>query len=212
MNAFVALPEISNANPSVEIVHCVCSASYNQSERQFVFSIAPTGVAYGTTIETFLQEWSAGTLASGTPVPPPSNASPGPGVMESYVRNVCYLVLELDGSVAWQFQTDHAGISTKADYGTDNVNLVRVLKTPTGYAIDSSTSGDPANPQYSSGCVLVYFTVNTRTPVGSATACAEGFNLHVDLLQSGIGGSRSIPIVIDPDIKNDGNIPPGSNN
>ncbi|HYD26327.1 nucleotide synthetase [Brevundimonas sp.] len=102
-----------------------------------------------------------------------------------YVGQPCWVVIELDPDVDWQFAPDEPGITTKADYKQDNCDLVHVTTTGT-----RAESRAPANGT----CKLIYFVVQSRPN----DMDHQGFICNV------IYGGKRRDDMIDPDIPNDG--------
>jgi hypothetical protein len=157
------------------------------------FTLSPASLAYPeTNIDVFLQALFDNTLPAGKPIPPiPTTAH---GALDQQVNNCCYLVLELDESVKWQFHETGVGVTTLQDYGATNAQLRHRKKGTQGYIPLPNVAPGP-------GCTLVYFSVVSRSAAGM-----QKFNFHVELIQA----QPDVPlaVVIDPNIGNNGPIPP----
>jgi hypothetical protein len=106
------------------------------------------------------------------------------------VPETAYVVIRLSGSRQWQFDPTQAAVTTKLTANNPSYGGLRYV------AADGRLSDVPV-----AGCRLVYFIANP--PAGPYL---HGFNLEVELKQSNgpLGQPRSMPISIDPDIRNPG--------
>lgn len=105
--------------------------------------------------------------------------------IDIYVGCASYVVIELDAALPWQFRKGHPGITTEIDQGESNGRLFHVM--PDGRVLDEAgPDGD--------GCRVIYFEMNERDPYEH-----QKFICHIDF-----GKSLSDPIMVDPDIPNDG--------
>lgn len=102
-----------------------------------------------------------------------------------YIGKPCWVVIELDPDIDWQFEPGQPGVTTKIPYGDDNCDLVHVMSD--GTRVDSRA---PAEGQ----CRLLYFVVQSRPRDWHH----QGFLCHV------IRGGKRREDPIDPDIPNDG--------
>lgn len=112
-----------------------------------------------------------------------------PTPYDLHIGRGCLLVIHLADRWNWQFQTGHAAVTTKANQGDKNRNLVH-LDAGGDFITGLPTVRQPAR--------YAYFTIAKR----AAFETDHQINIHVEF------DTRQIDI-LDPDIKNDGNqIPP----
>lgn len=107
-----------------------------------------------------------------------------PAPIDIYVGCNCYVVIELDSALPWQFARDRPGVTTASDYGASNSDLKHVK--PDG----ELAGGDGPGVD---GCRIVYFRVNDRRDFQH-----QQFHLNVS------SGENLRDETIDPDIPNDG--------
>lgn len=107
-----------------------------------------------------------------------------------YVHKQCWVVIELDPDIDWQFEPNQRGVTTKVAQGQDNCDLMHVMSD--GTVVPSVAPADGV-------CRLVYFVVQGRPKDWDY----QGFLCHVAR-----GGKRGED-TIDPDIPNDGGRFPG---
>jgi hypothetical protein len=102
-----------------------------------------------------------------------------------HIRKPCWVVIELDPNIDWQFEPDQPAVTTKIPYGDDNCDLVHVMTDGTRVHSRAPAEGK---------CRLIYFVVKSRPRDWHH----QGFLCHVIRA----GKRREDPI--DPDIPNDG--------
>lgn len=140
------------------------------------------------TIQEFIRD-----VRLGAPLPPscytrtkhPHDPAPVEQPIDIYVGCKSYVVIELDRQFDWRFKKGRPGVTTKVDYGDSNWGLRHVM--PGGAEFDNV--GPSADD-----CRIVYFGMRERDDYQR-----QHFRLHV---VSGKG--REDPVLIDPDIPNDG--------
>jgi len=106
-----------------------------------------------------------------------------------------YVIFELADSIQWQFRPGYEAVTTGIDMSNDYGGLVHVLPDGTEFPMGSPV---PA------GCRLVYFAVKNIMPQNNPRL--DTFNLNIEFVQSLVSGSDNemIPLVLDPDITNQG--------
>lgn len=102
-----------------------------------------------------------------------------------HIRKQCWVVIELDPGVDWQFEPGQPGVTTRIAYDDDNCDLVHVMTDGTQVRTRAPAEGE---------CRLVYFVANSRRRDWHH----QGFLCHV------IRGGKRREDAIDPDIPNDG--------
>lgn len=135
------------------------------------------------------------------PDPGAGVAAAGPGVvaaadaarenpLDLNVPETAFVVMRLSDSLQWQFDPKRSAVTTKLAANSANYGGLRYVG-PNGQVTDVPMEG----------CRLVYFIANP--PIAPFF---HGFNLEVELKQSdgSEGQPRSMPITIDPDIRNPG--------
>jgi len=149
-----------------------------------------------TDIENFVKE-----RAKGDPLPPWKHIrdrgakDPWPDPVrpiDIYLGCPCYVVIELDRSLDWQFAKGAPGIVHKTRTGTIDTDLHHVLA-------DGTIVG-PKGPQVDD-CRILFFTVETRAPFEHV-----GFLCNIDFRTMFEGQSEDLfdPDQVDPDIPNNG--------
>jgi hypothetical protein len=162
------------------------------------FILSPANLSYAqSNMDAFLTALANGTPPGGQPLPR-STIEPQ-GSLDLVIKDTSWIVIQLDPNLPWQFQSGHAAVTLKADYGGSNVNLFHVSTVSGGF-------GPPSPEPPGNGCQLAYFAAPSR----SSYPAVQGINLHVELFQSSANGVdfSPLPVIIDPAIKNDGGIPP----
>ena len=131
----------------------------------------------------------------------------GQNPMEFTIRGDCYIFFNLR-NLNWQFSSTYTGItmdpsclsSKPAD--TSYGDIHEVGNDGNDYVPDPATGAVTID----NGCDVFYFSARLLPP--NTPAKAHSFNLHLELLTA----NGVLRLTIDPDIKNDGNQPPWSNN
>lgn len=107
------------------------------------------------------------------------------------IRDTCYIVLELAGYANWHFQCDSPAVhmgDPNDQAAPDNWGLIHV------------TSDGGHSPQPVSDCQIAYFRVSRRQPNSSTP-----FNFNIEIEDKNY--KRAIPLIVDPDTNNTGQIP-----
>jgi hypothetical protein len=107
--------------------------------------------------------------------------------IDIYVRGPCYVVIELDPKLQWQFQPGKPAITAWVNNLDDNGDLHHVMSANGEILDGEGPDGD--------GCRIAYFGVNRR--------CRFEHQKFVCNVESGPPGFRE-PVTVDPDIPNDG--------
>lgn len=162
--------------------------TYTASGSSIEFSAQPSScVVPSRDIERFIDRLRRGEAPDCSETLTPedagmSNATP----LDIWVRERCYVVVELDPDRDWQFRRRDVALTAKADYEHDNCGLRHVLpdgsRTPDGPGVE--------------GCRIIYFAVVRREAKER-----QSFNFHVELRQ---GGTGWLELAIDPDVPNTG--------
>jgi hypothetical protein len=88
---------------------------YDMTGSYLNFKLAPGSQTFlETNIETFLQKLAHEDLTHGAPAPRSPAHSPR-GSLDIDIDDRCYVVLELDEGLQWQFNAAGVGVTTKAD-------------------------------------------------------------------------------------------------
>lgn len=106
-----------------------------------------------------------------------------------------YVVLRLDPSLNWRFDSDEAAVSLKDNSVADHYGELRHVLA------DGTIQTEPAT-----GCRLVYFAAKPPA-LGPDGSYRHGFNFHIEIVQnstSATGGESILPIIIDPDVGHPG--------
>lgn len=108
------------------------------------------------------------------------------------VAKQCFVVIELSADQRWKFRTSGPGITTKNKHTTSNFNNRHVsIGSVIGKGI------------YPEDCRVLYFAVVFR----AGNCERQKFNFHVEMISGQAPGTYAIGVVIDPDIRNTGNLP-----
>ena len=153
---------------------------------QFVY-LPGSGVVKGGDIDTFI----ASLLAGKTPgLVPFRSLDMAPNLL---VRKSCYVVLQVDPSLNWQYLSAEPGLMTAQDLPGSYFDLVQV-------ATDGSETEGEAPPA-GTVCQIAYFGALVNP---AEQGRIDPYNLYVELTAD---PKQPIPIIVDPDIKNDGTNP-----
>jgi hypothetical protein len=168
--------------------------TFDLADGRLVFAGDPQTCVYPATSEAELDAFCR-RLAKGD-VPPcvnPGNVVKKPGMgtpLDIQPTKQGWVVIELDPSRNWHFRTDGVALTTKADYGNANAQLVHI-----------GPDGEPLpGPPQTEDCRIIHFRVVTRDP-----GAAQSFNAYVGIDQADY---PPLPVLIDPNIPTDsGGIP-----
>lgn len=165
------------------------------AKMKLYFTASPSSAVFNTKpIDEFARGLLAGPALGGVERQlrdPPPPLIPPPGPIDIVVEQACYVVIELDSAIDWQFRSGGAGVTAKADYSDDNCELRHVNA-------DGTITVDAPGKN---GCRIIYFSVVRRQ---NGVDDRQHFNLHVEFPQA--AGYNSIEIIIDPDVPNNGGI------
>jgi len=133
---------------------------------------------------------------------------PAPSPYDIGVSRQCWVLLQLDPEIDnWQFAKGEFGCTTKSPPKGRNCGLRHAYST---------RLGDVGKPVEEEGCKVLYFGVVRRgkncKPPEPNRPPGELFNFHTEFLQLVNGAATRMPVIFDPDIKNDSDnntIPPG---
>jgi len=153
---------------------------------EFTFT-KDSGVVENGDITAFIAGLMAGKISGLTPLIYFDNA---PNI---YVRKSCYVVLQLDPSLNWRYMSAMPGLMTDQSLPDHYFDLIYV-------ADDGSTTTGQAPPA-GTPCHIAYFGVKTSS---AEQGRVDPFNLYTDF---DIRKGQILPIILDPDIKNDGTTP-----
>jgi hypothetical protein len=151
------------------------------------------------------------TLRCHQKIPSPPGSPPGPEYINDYLKDIalgkvkmdgdpllnpwdlqvddqCYVVVDLDPKIDWQFTKQMDAVTTKEPFGNRNSNLRHINQS--GIAISNAMRSVE-------NCRIVCFEVVQRDFQES-----EGFNFHVEIFNR--AANESIEIIFDPDISNNG--------
>lgn len=106
------------------------------------------------------------------------------------VKHQCFIILELDRKLSWQFAGNSPGVSTKEFYGTDNFGLI--------YRTDESqnTYSDPAETSIKGdGRKVLYFRVGRRR------WDMQKLNFHIEFEWA---PGKYMPLIFDPNVPDNG--------
>lgn len=103
-----------------------------------------------------------------------------------YVTDPCWVVIQLDSNVDWQFEPGQPGITAQGDYGHENCDLKHV--TMSGVLAGSVAPADEP-------CRLIYFAVPQRL---RKEWDHQKFRCHI------VRRNKRLDDPVDPDIPNDG--------
>lgn len=141
------------------------------------------------------------------PTPVPVDAPPeGPYSGEADTpwdinpQGQCYLVLELDSQINWEYGRGSRAVASKAFYPEENANLVVV----DARGLLHGPADDLVVP--SPGCRVLYFHLVMRQPQPPPNGTVErSFNFIVDFLFEDSSGRRVyLPTIFDPTVPNSG--------
>ncbi len=164
--------------------------SFDKVGKKLVLTANPSSlVVSGIDVKAFAQGLLSAPPTGGVPRLRDPNANPRrPSALDILVEKRCYVVIELDEGMDWQFRMSGPGLTTKARYGAANGGIRYV-------EADGEITGNKAPKR--PGCRILYFSVMAR---GSKYE-SQYFNLHVDMAQP---SGAPIEVSIDPDIPNNG--------
>ena len=171
-----------------EIVYALYTYDEGQPAGRRVSALKRSYVVRSTDVEAFVQSRIDG---EGLPAhvqtrrPAPGDRKPD-RPLNIYVGRPCWVVIELDREINWQFEPGQPGITTASSQNDDNCDLMHVMS-------DGASAG-PVAP--SAGvCRLIYFRVQKRKAIEH-----QGFHCHI------VHGRARLddPDAFDPDIPNDG--------
>ncbi|HEY1629954.1 MAG TPA: nucleotide synthetase [Rhizomicrobium sp.] len=152
---------------------------------QFAF-MEDSGVWDSGDIDTFIDDLLANTLPELTPLGYTENP---PNLR---ITVPCYIVIELDSSVNWRYQPAAAGIKLASNLSSKYFNLVEIDTNG-----NATTGTGPSSDKIAR---ILYFSVASASDDGSL----DPYNLYVEF---DMGFGNTVPMTIDPDIKNDGTPP-----
>jgi hypothetical protein len=110
-----------------------------------------------------------------------------------FVRKACYVVLQLDPGLNCRFMSAMPGFMTDENLADHYFGLVHV-------GDDGSQTPGKAPPE-GKPCHIAYFGVDTSP---AEQGRVDPFNLYAEF---DIRGGQTLPVILDPDIKNDGTNP-----
>jgi hypothetical protein len=126
------------------------------------------------------------------------------GPIDLPITDQCWVILELEKDINWRFSSTQPAVTTKApeeplvNGGVKKFGLNANLR----YAYENGVVvDDPAKGPADVNCRIVFFRV-----VGRAKGEVQGMNFVVELytvVAKGVAG-KVIPLIIDPDVPNDG--------
>lgn len=190
-NGLHPLPKTAPADwTPEEIIHSRFSMQVKDSVLEFI-SAPNSQIICGYDVDDFVRELARPTTqiqALGNRFKDAHDPYVGPmSPLDIYVGAPCYVVVELDPAWNWQFRADGPAVTTKEPYGDHNCCLRHV-----------SANGDllPGAAPGEDGCRIAFFSVTNR-PKHSH----PHFNYHVEFLMP---DGRKVPLIIDPDVPNDG--------
>lgn len=134
-----------------------------------------------------------------------------PSPLDMTVASQCWLVIELDKTINWSFARNARACTSKhadPDHGGGkkghNLWLRHVYKN--GDTLEKTTEGDVGKD----GCRVLFFGVAHRGYADKGTTPHHYFNLKIEFFQAEEGRLLLLPVVLDPDVGNDGHdeIPP----
>ena len=149
--------------------------------------LADSGTKAGADIDGFIQEVLAGNPAT----VPFSQAQTPPDLT---VSKPCYVVVELDEALGWNFLPGSPAIKTRDDHAADYCALMHV---------DTSGGVTPGQAPLSPPCRVIYFAAVDPKPAQDHVD--DPFNFYVQIDQA---PGQPVTVIVDPDIKNTGR-PPG---
>jgi len=152
---------------------------------QFAF-LEDSGIWDSGDIDTFIDDLLANTLPELTPLGYTENP---PNLR---ITVPCYIVIELDSSVNWRYQPAAPGIKLASNLSSKYFGLIQVDNNG-----NETTGQAPASDKTSR---ILYFGVANAADDGSL----DPYNLYVEF---DMGFGDTVPMTIDPDIKNDGTPP-----
>lgn len=121
----------------------------------------------------------------------------GPSPLDINFQGQCFISIELDlNHNNWWFDLNDLALTTNDYFGTQNVYMFFFDKDASSIALPQYDFGKHTGPEK---CRTIIFGVRQR--FGSPTDDSQKFNLHV-LIDH--GGGSVLPLIFDPDIKNDG--------
>jgi hypothetical protein len=126
--------------------------------------------------------------------------------LDIIVGEICFIVIELDPTVNWEFTTESLGVTAKVNHPHFNAENGGVT-----YALGNKVIG-PNDPGYSDGvppgCRVLYWSVlsrKKRPPIPSAdTDVLRGFNFYIDFIQRMGNEVHRMPTIFDPNVPNTG--------
>jgi hypothetical protein len=165
-----------------EIVYYHLTLANSGSGMRFSL-LTDSGQKLGSDIDGFIEE-----VLTGSPVTVPfSHPQTPPDVT---VARPCFVVVELDEALGWNFLPGAPAIKTQDDHAADYCALMHV---------DTAGGITPNQAPTSPPCKVLYFAAIAPKPAQDHVS--DAFNYYVQFEQ--IPG-QSITLVIDPAIKNDG--------
>ena len=213
-NAFGEIPNTAPDFKPREIVHAILTVDASQPGNLLFRAVKPkddppplrtddgqNAAAGAETIEDYAQRIAGqqGAIFAIQDAPSP---------YDIIVKQQCWVLLQLDPRITnWQFTKDEPGCTTKSAANKRNCGLRHVY---------ADKIGAPGEVVTADGCQVLYFGVvrrgkNCKPPV-SGKPPGEMFNFHIEFLQTDGGETKRLPVIFDPDIKNDSDtntIPPG---
>lgn len=143
----------------------------------------------------------AKSLAARTTPLPDKDAGP----IDLPITEQCWVVLELEDDINWRFSSTQPAVTTKAPETPLAPNKIG-LNANLRYVYDDDAHtvvDDPAKGPEGANCRIVYFRV-----VGRAKDKVQGMNFVVELYpvadKNGVVVGKVIPLIIDPDVPNEG--------
>ena len=128
-----------------------------------------------------------------------------------HANSSCYIVIELDSMVSWNFAEFSTPFSTVLDAGSGN-DGGKIFTTPS-LCLPNNSGNEAiiervidlrtANKNSISRWACFVFNENEVNRLDSGAAFSVGFNIHIDLIPEG-PNPRAIPITIDPDVGHPG--------
>lgn len=145
----------------------------------------------------------------GDPVSSPKQKTP----YDIYVQEQSWIIIELDRSVNWHFARGRYGLMAKEVEDTYEYNDGGIIKQYSGHDVnfrhvflDGSWVRRRKQNDDRTNCKHVMFGVVHRGHPDYGTDPVRGFNLYVEVFQGMNNGlpTHIMPIIIDPDVGNDG--------
>jgi hypothetical protein len=114
-------------------------------------------------------------------------------VFDIFVKQQCYIVIQLDPSINWRFSAGSHGLSRKLNISSTGAEE--------DYDLNFVSNGIATGPggEVPVDCRILYWAVNHRPK-----DTAREFNFHIDFIEVLGGKERLMPTIFDPSVPNTG--------